>query len=82
MIFIIGLIFTLLMTLVLKILKVSLSLIKKLAINGIIGVVLLFFANVLGPHLGLPVLKNSIFNAMVAGVFGIPGVLILYILNS
>lgn len=82
MIFVAGLIFTLLMTLILKILKVSMSLIKKLAINGIIGVVILFLANALGPNLGLPVLQNSIFNAMVAGVFGIPGVLILYLINS
>lgn len=45
----------------------------KLLINGIFGVVLLYIVNVIGIGLGFHITINII-TALIAGIFGIPGV--------
>ncbi|WP_024614221.1 pro-sigmaK processing inhibitor BofA family protein [Clostridium sp. Ade.TY] len=61
----------------LVILYVLLKLLKwplKLLINGICGVVLLYIINLIGVHFGIYIGINVI-TALVAGIFGIPGVI-------
>ena len=45
----------------------------KLLINGICGVILLYIVNVIGAAFGLHIAINII-TALIAGIFGIPGV--------
>lgn len=48
----------------------------KLAINGIIGVIMLAIVNFFGASFGITIGIN-IFTALIAGIFGIPGVIIM-----
>lgn len=50
----------------------------KIIINGIIGIVLLYVANILGTYLGFHIGINAI-TALIAGFLGIPGVIFLII---
>ena len=52
----------------------------KLFINGIVGFVSLFFVNFLGGYIGLSLGVNWI-NAIVVGVLGLPGVVLLLLLK-
>lgn len=70
--------------LIFKLLKLSFKLFFKLLINTLIGVALLFVFNyVLGDILNLQAFKIPIvwWTALVTGVLGVPGVLILLVLN-
>ncbi|MCT1795627.1 pro-sigmaK processing inhibitor BofA family protein [Helcococcus kunzii] len=71
-----GIIAVFLVVLVLKILKVSVVVIWKFFWNGVIGLVLLFLVNTLGQGIGLNIEMNVI-NSLIAGVFGIPGIILL-----
>lgn len=53
----------------------------KLLINGLIGGVLLFFFNLIGGIFGLSILINPL-NAIIAGVLGVPGVILILILQA
>lgn len=63
---------------ILKIIKTPLKIIFKIVGNGIVGVMLLFIANYLGQYLGFKIGINIV-TALIAGVFGIPGVVVLII---
>ncbi|MDQ0150337.1 pro-sigmaK processing inhibitor BofA family protein [Eubacterium multiforme] len=60
----------------LVVLYVLITLLKwpiKLLINGLMGVVLLYIVNLIGGALGFHIAINII-TALIAGIFGIPGV--------
>lgn len=77
---ILGIIAILFLYIVLKIFRVCLPVIMKLLWNGAIGLVLLFIFNVLGSMFGLNIEINAL-NAIVAGLLGVPGIVLLLILN-
>ena len=52
----------------------------KLIINGIIGGILLFLINLLGGFIGLHIAINPL-TAIIAGVLGVPGVVLLIVLQ-
>jgi len=62
------------------ILVIPIKIIIKLLINGIIGGVLLFFFNLIGGIFGLSIAINPL-NAIIVGILGIPGVLLLLIMQ-
>lgn len=61
-----------------KILSFPLKILNKLVINGIIGLVLLYITNLIGGSIGLTIAINPI-TALIAGFFGIPGVIFLIV---
>lgn len=63
-----------------KLITVPVKLVIKLLANGVIGGLLLMLINFLGTYVGLSIEVNPI-NAVVAGFLGIPGVILLLILN-
>ncbi|NLL30767.1 MAG: pro-sigmaK processing inhibitor BofA [Clostridiales bacterium] len=69
-----GLIGLVLLIIVIKILKWPI----KIIINGIVGLVLLYLANILGSYLGFSIAINAV-TALIAGFLGIPGVILLII---
>lgn len=70
----------LLCALLFKILKTPLKLFMKLLLNMISGVVLLFLFNLVAGLFGTE-LQLSLVNVLVAGILGIPGVLLLVLLE-
>lgn len=62
------------------ILVIPLRVIFKLIINGIIGGVILFFFNLVGGLFGLGIAINPL-NAIVVGLLGVPGVVLLLLLQ-
>ena len=60
--------------LILKLLKLPF----KILINGILGVVLLYIANLIGANFGITVGINVV-TALIAGILGISGVIALFI---
>lgn len=65
---------------ILKLLSVSTKTLMTLLWNGIVGLVLLFVFNLVGGIFGLQVEVNAL-NSIVAGIFGIPGIILLLILQ-
>lgn len=65
---------------VLRFLIGSAKFIGKLVWNGIIGLIILFIFNIFGGILGLNI-EPTFINALVAGVFGIPGIIVLLLLK-
>lgn len=76
--FIIGLI---LLYIVGLLLVIPIRILIKLLINGLIGGVLLFFFNLIGGIFGLSILINPL-NAIIAGFLGVPGVILILILQA
>lgn len=62
---------------VLKLFKVSFKTIVKVAINAAVGIALIFLLNLI-PNVAIPV---NWWTALVSGIFGVPGVIVLLILN-
>ena len=62
---------------VLKLFKVSFKTIVKVAVNAAVGIALIFLLNLI-PHVAIPV---NWWTALVSGIFGVPGVIVLLILN-
>ncbi|MBU5437068.1 pro-sigmaK processing inhibitor BofA family protein [Tissierella sp. MSJ-40] len=62
------------------ILVIPIKVIMKLVINGIIGGVLLFIFNLVGGLFGLGIALNPL-NAIIVGFLGIPGVILLLVLQ-
>ena len=60
----------------LKILSAPIRLILKLLINTAVGFALLFLVNLIGSYFGFS-LEMNLLNALVTGIFGIPGVIVL-----
>ncbi|MDO4605660.1 MAG: pro-sigmaK processing inhibitor BofA family protein [Helcococcus sp.] len=65
---------------ILKILAVSTKTLMTLLWNGIAGLILLFVFNLVGGIFGLQVEVNAL-NSIVAGIFGIPGIIVLLLLK-
>ena len=61
-------------------LVIPLKVIFKLIINGIIGGIILFLFNLLGGLFGLGIAINPL-NAIIVGLLGVPGVVLLLILQ-
>lgn len=62
---------------VLKLFKVSFRTIVKVAINAAVGIALIFLLNLI-PNVAIPV---NWWTALISGFFGVPGVIVLLILN-
>jgi len=78
--FILGLAGFFLFSLFIKIIKGPIKLIFKLLINAALGFVALWLINFFGDPIGLSLGVNWI-NALIIGVFGFPGVVVLAILH-
>lgn len=63
-----------------KLLKVSLKIIWKLVINALLGALILVIFNLIGGLFGFT-LTITFFSALIAGIFGIPGVIVLALLT-
>lgn len=61
-------------------LVIPLRIIFKLVINGLIGGVILFLFNLFGGIIGLSIIINPV-NSIIVGVLGVPGVVLLLILQ-
>ena len=61
-----------LLSLIIKLLKWPL----KILINGILGIILLYIANIVGSYIGFVLPVNAI-SALIAGFLGIPGIIFL-----
>ena len=61
-----------LLFLIIKLLKWPL----KVLINGILGIILLYIANIVGSYIGFVLPVNAI-SALIAGFLGIPGIIFL-----
>ena len=64
-------------SLVLKLLKVSVKTILKVAINAAIGIGAIFLLNLI-PGVAIPV---TWWTALVSGLFGVPGVIVMLIIS-
>ena len=63
-----------------KILSAPIRLIFKLLLNAVVGFALLFLVNLIGAGFGIAVEINLI-NALITGIFGIPGAIVLIVLQ-
>ena len=61
-----------LLFLIIKLLKWPL----KILINGILGIILLYIANIVGSYIGFVLPINAI-SALIAGFLGIPGIIFI-----
>jgi len=61
-------------------LVVPIKLLIKLIVNGILGGILLLIVNIIGSFIGFSIVINP-FTAVIAGIFGIPGVILLIVLQ-
>ena len=61
-----------------KLLLWPLRIIMNLLINGVVGGILLLIVNLIGGLIGLEI-KISIINSLIAGIFGVPGVIFIII---
>lgn len=61
-------------------LVIPLKIIFKLIVNGIIGGIILFIFNLIGGLFGLGIAINPL-NALIVGILGVPGVILLLILQ-
>lgn len=61
-------------------LVIPIKLLIKLLINGIIGGVMLFVFNLIGAYFGLSIVVNPL-NAIIVGILGVPGVILLLVLQ-
>ena len=62
---------------VLKLFKVSIKTILKVAINAAIGVAAIFLLNLI-PNVAIPI---NWWTALISGIFGVPGVIVLLLLS-
>lgn len=65
---------------IIKIFAKPISLIIKLLLNAASGFIILFIVNIFGESIGFTV-GVSFFNAVIAGILGVPGVVVLLILK-
>lgn len=63
---------------VVKLFAWPLKILLKLLINAVLGVILLFLVNLIGAYFNFRIGIN-IFTALIAGFFGVPGVIFLII---
>ncbi len=67
--------------LVFKILSLPIRILFRLLINAVVGAVILIIFNFLGDFVGLSIVINPV-TAVVAGLLGVPGVILLIILQA
>lgn len=65
---------------ILKLIALPVKIIIKLMLNALIGGVVLFLINLIGIHFGL-ILNITWITALIVGFFGVPGVIIVLILQ-
>lgn len=65
---------------ILKLLALPMKLIIKLVINGLVGSAVIFVVNLIGVSFGFTIALNWI-TALIVGILGIPGVIIVAILQ-
>lgn len=65
---------------VLKLLALPMKLIIKLVINGLVGGLIIFLVNLIGANFGFTIDLNWI-TAIIVGILGVPGVVIVAILQ-
>lgn len=70
----------LLLYIIVKLLALPLKLLLKLVVNALIGAVMLILFNLFGSLVGLSIAVNPL-NALIAGVLGVPGVILLLVLT-
>lgn len=63
-----------------KIISTPIRWIFKLLVNTLFGFVILFLINFFGQYVGISLEMNT-FNAIITGVFGVPGVILLLLLK-
>ncbi len=68
----------LLLMLFIRIIRLPLKIMAKAALHAAVGFVALFVLNFLGSWIGVS-LEMNLLNALIAGILGVPGVLILLI---
>ena len=78
--FVLGLAGVLLFSLLIKIIKKPIKLVFKLLINAALGFIALWIINFFGDPLGISLGVNWI-NAIIIGIFGVPGAVLLVILH-
>lgn len=61
-------------------LVIPIKVLIKLLINGLIGGIILFVFNLIGGFFGLAIMINPL-NAIIVGILGVPGVILLLILQ-
>ena len=66
---------------ILKLLQISTKMIIRLILNGLVGLILLIFANAIASLAGISQLDIGLFSVIVASIFGIPGVILLFLFN-
>mgnify|MGYP001026386046 FL=1 len=66
--------------LICKLLKLSLKIIWKLVVNALLGALILIVFNLIGGIFGLTI-EITFLSALVAGVFGVPGVIVMALLS-
>lgn len=76
----VGLVAIVVLYFLMKLLSFPIKAITGLVVNGVIGLLILLVINLVGSTIGLE-LDVNIISALVAGFFGIPGVLVLILLN-
>lgn len=76
--FIIGLIFLFIFG---RFLLWPIKRIFKLIGNGILGGILLFIFNIIGGYFGLNIVINPL-NALIAGLIGVPGVVLILVFQA
>lgn len=81
MAFIVGLLTLIVFFIVLKLLGLATKTIIKFLINSIAGFILLVLANLLAGSIGIGEIEITIFRVIIATIFGIPGVIILFLLK-
>lgn len=67
-----------LLFIIVKLFSWPLRILGKLIINGVLGAILLFIVNLVGSYFSFSIGINAI-TALIAGFFGIPGVVFLII---
>ena len=63
-----------------RVISAPIKLIFKLLINTIIGFAILFLVNLIGQNFGITIEMNLL-HAVIVGIFGIPGVIVLILLQ-
>ena len=64
---------------VVKLLSWPLKILIKLVINGVVGTILLYLLNIVGAQFFHFTITINIVTALIAGFFGVPGVIFLII---
>ncbi len=70
----------LILWLICKLLSFPLKVLWKLILNAVVGAVILFLFNLLGGFFSVSIPVNWL-NALITGVFGVPGVILLLVLQ-